>query len=337
MTYLMTDTLLDPLGKVLLAPLPDGRFRVTLQPRNTATFVELRTCETAFPVEIIQFLLQKGIFPWLCDCLARHEDPAYVIGAIERQVLAYFPREAFVGKRLLDFGCGSGASTLALAKLFPDCEMVGVELNDTALDIARRIQTFHHAANVSFLRSPDGDSLPPGIGWFDFVMLSAVYEHLLPRERRTVMPLLWSSVNPGGAILINQTPHRYFPKESHSTGLWFLNYMPDWLACYMATNHSRYNFDENRRRDWKGHLRGGIRGGTERRMLRDLLANSDGDARILQPNQGGLRDRADYWLSGTSSAHRGVKRALTSLFRVTDRLLATIPASHVDVVIQRVR
>ena len=35
---------------------------------------------------------------------------------------------------------------------------------------------------------------------------------------------VWSKVNPGGAILINQTPHRYFPKERHSTGLWFLNF-----------------------------------------------------------------------------------------------------------------
>jgi hypothetical protein len=75
-----------------------------------------------------------------------------------------------------------------------------------------------------------GDQLPAQIGQFDFVMLSAVYEHLLPGERTVVMPLLWSVMKEGAAIFINQTPYRYFPFEHHSTGLWLINYVPDGMA-----------------------------------------------------------------------------------------------------------
>jgi hypothetical protein len=83
---------------------------------------------------------------------------------------------------------------------------------------------------VRFLVSPDANSLPPEIGTFDFVMLSAVYEHLLPEERRRVMPWIWSKLKPGGTLFINQTPYRYFPYEHHTTGLWFINYLPDKLS-----------------------------------------------------------------------------------------------------------
>jgi predicted O-methyltransferase YrrM len=204
-------------GSVEVLLLPSGRFKVTLKPHDRHAFIPRASCETSLPPDVIAAFLNTS-FAWLCDSLARHDDPAYVKRAIEKQLLAYIDAPAFRGKRLLDFGCGSGASTLFLGAMFPETEVVGVELNARNIELARRVLAARQLSNVEFLVSPDPNSLPPGIGTFDFVMLSAVYEHLLPEERRQVLPLIWSCMNYGGVLFVNQAPYRYFPFEITALG-----------------------------------------------------------------------------------------------------------------------
>jgi hypothetical protein len=98
------------------------------------------------------------------------------------------------------------------------------------LAFANALVRHHRLSNVRFLASPCPTALPEDLPNFDFITLSAVYEHLLPHEREEVMPRIWAALSPGGVIFINQTPHRYFPIELHSTGLPFINYLPDRLA-----------------------------------------------------------------------------------------------------------
>ena len=136
------------------------------------------------------------------------------------QLFAYFPPSAYAGRRLLDFGCGNGASTMAIAELLPETEVVGVELEARRVSEANAILAHRRLTNARFMRSPSGEQLPANIGSFDFVMLSAVFEHLLPTERSSVMPLLWSHMRQGAVMFVNQTPHRWHPYDHHSTHLW---------------------------------------------------------------------------------------------------------------------
>lgn len=319
-------------GSVEILPLPGGKVRVTLNPVDENLFIPLRICETSLPLEIISEFLGRS-FAWLCDSLARHDDPRYVVKAVRGQLLAYFDTTAFRGKRLLDFGCGTGASTLCMAAMFPEAEVVGVELSQSNVVMAQKILVARGLPNCRFLVSPDGNSLPTGIGTFDFVMLSAVYEHLLPDERRRVLPLIWSNLNLGGVLFINQTPYRYFPYEHHSTGLWFINYLPDRLCLLLARKLSRHNPVENKKLDWSGHLRGGIRGGTEAEIVRNLRLAKSGRPTIIQPKVG---DRATYWLSRTGpERHRAAKKAIAALFRLTDKAFGTVPSMNLDVAIRK--
>ena len=315
----------------------DQPLDVTLLPSTPNLFVPKSSCKTTFSLEMIRYLLDRSGFAWLCDILARFEDPSSVPGVLKRQLFSYFAPDEFIGKRLLDFGCGSGASSLAMAKMLPHTEIIGVELEAERIDTANRIKGFRQAHNVSFQCSPSGNVLPPGIGKFDFVMLSAVYEHLLPQERQIVMPLIWYVMKPGAAIFVNQTPYRFFPYEAHSTGLWFVNYMPDRLAHFVVRHLAGRN-PANKSPDWDVHLRGGLRGGTEKEIVRNLTGGDSTAARILQPRQNGLRDRADLWLSSTSQMrYRGVKKLIATGFRITDRFWGTVPSLNVDVVIQKQR
>jgi len=317
-------------AEVSVVPLRAGRWHVSTR-SLVGDPVPRASCETSFPLELVQRLLRTTSPEWICDALARHEDPAYVRGEMQSQLLAYFPRDAYAGKRLLDFGCGNGASTMAIAELLPRTEVTGVELDRDRLDEAAAILEHRGGLdNVRFLRSPSGESLPDGIGTFDFVMLSAVFEHLLPAERHTVMPLIWSHMRPGAVIFINQTPYRWFPHEHHSTGLWGINYLPDGLAWRLAHRHGM----GTRGRTWEAMLRGGIRGGTELAMRRALTGGQPERAEILQPRVG-VRDRADYWLQTTSPRRRMLKRGLAAFFRFTDRWAGTIPTLNVSVALRK--
>jgi len=311
------------------------RSRLTLIPRHESLYIPRRTCETSFPPELIRVIASKTAFAWLCDAIARHEDPTYVSAVLLRQLFSYFAAADFAGKRLLDFGCGSGASTFAIAAALPRTEVIGVELNPTSVEIAQSIAAYRRLPNVRFLTSPSGAALPSGIGQLDFIMFSAVYEHLLPTERKTLMPLIWSVLRPGGVLFINQTPHRLFPYEHHSTRLWLINYLPDRVAHRVARRYARHNPELNSSLDWNELLRGGIRGGTEREIMRNLCLASSATATILQPSQNGLKDRADYWLASTSHRMRLAKKAIAALYRASDRLFGTVPSINVDVVIRK--
>jgi cyclopropane fatty-acyl-phospholipid synthase-like methyltransferase len=315
-------------GSVEVVPISDGRFRVTLKPRDRNAFIPRSSCETSLPLNVISSFLDAS-FTRLCDSIARLDDPEYVAKVLGTQLRSYFDEADFRGKRLLDFGCGQGASTLWMGGMFPDTEVIGVELDPDRIELAKRVLAARSLPNVRFHVSPDANSLPPEIGTFDFVMLSAVYEHLLPEERRRVMPLLWSKLKPGGTLFINQTPYRYFPYEHHTTGLWLINYLPDKLSFFLARHFSKINLEVNRSRDWNIHLRAGIRGGTER----EILGNLRDTATILQPKEG---DRAAYWLASTSSQrYRLMKRGVAAFFRMTDRLWGTVPSMNLDVAIRK--
>lgn len=322
-------------GNVEVFALDGGRLRIVLRPHNASLFIPRHSWDTELPLGIVELMAARFEFPWVCDHLARLEDPAYVAETLRRQLFAYFSPRELTGKRLLDFGCGAGASTVIMAGLLPETEIAGAELDPVRVDIARRIAAHKGLTNVRFYTSPSPDSLPDEIGSVDFIMLSAVYEHLLPGERRILMPVLWSRLRSGGALLINQTPFRWAPYEGHTTGLWCINYLPDSLAGFAARHFSRLSPEANRRLDWNGLLRHGLRGGTERQILRNLRRGGGPRGVILQPTQGNLRDRAAYWMSATSPRHAALKRLICGAFRLCDRALGIVPSTNIDVVIRK--
>jgi SAM-dependent methyltransferase len=289
---------------------------------------------------VIEYLAKRIGCAGLAKFVNRFKDNA-VPGVLRSQLFSYFRPEEFRGKRLLDFGCGYGASTFGMANLLPETEILGVELLQERVEVAEKIAALQGISNVRFLCSPSGDQLPDDIAQFDFVMLSAVYEHLLPRERRIIMPLLWSAMKEGAAIFINQTPYRYFPFEHHSTGLWFINYMPDKLAHLVARKWSRSDPSEydpaiQQSLNWETHLRGGLRGATEWEIIRNLTRGKKVEARILQPRPECARDRADYWFARTGQRRfRILKKAMACTFRITDRLLGTVPSTNIEVVVRK--
>ncbi len=301
-------TLNQPDASIDVEELPGGVRRITVHPRKADLFVPRASCETHYSPELIEHILRVKGAAYLCDEIGRDEDPAYVQRDLEMDLRAYFDESDFTGKRILDFGCGSGASTMVLARMFPQTEIVGVELFDELLSVARARARFYHLSNVKLLLSPSGEELPPDVGEFDFVIMSAVYEHLLPNERRTVLPRVWATLKQGGYLFLNLTPYRHFPIEHHTTGLPLLNYLPPRIALSAARKFSN-RIDKTE--PWEMLLRRGIRGGTEYEILRILRDGSKQQAILLEPTKQGLRDRIDLWHAALSADRlRPVKQAI---------------------------
>lgn len=309
-----------------------GRRTIRVAPRN-GVFAAARDWSTAYPVELIDHVLRVKGPGRLCDEIMRDEDPRYVEHSFRWGILGYVGSDAFDGRRVLDFGSGSGASSMVLSRLFPKARIVGIELVADFVGLARHRARFYGVEDrVEFQLSPTSDALPEQLGQFDYVVFSAVYEHLLPHERRSMLPKLWQHLKPGGVLFLDQTPYRWSPVETHTTGLPLINYLPDRLALRCARRFSKKVGPDA---TWPELLRRGIRGATTREILADITRGG-GRAELLEPSMLGLRDRIDLWYR-LSSANRKprIKRVMKHGFRAIKAITGVTAVPQLSLAIRK--
>jgi 2-polyprenyl-3-methyl-5-hydroxy-6-metoxy-1,4-benzoquinol methylase len=298
-----------PDAEVNIEELANGYRSVTITPLKKDLFVSKDRWVTSYPVDLIRDMFDTLGPSWLCDEIMREEDPGYVRRNLESDLFAYFERKELEGRKIMDFGCGCGASTILLSRMFPGASIVGVELDPSLLSIARKRIEFYGLSNIQLRQSPGGSELPRDLGQFEFVIMSAVFEHFMPEERKLLMPRIWALVSNGGYLFLDQTPHRFFPIELHTTMLPLINYLPRPLALGFARGFSRR---VGRNEGWEALLRKGIRGGTVREILR-LLSKEEGRPISLEPRRLGLRDRVDLWYFMTDRNKMPMEKSLIRL------------------------
>lgn len=115
--------------------------------------------------------------------------------------------EALEGARILDLGCGAGRDVYALAALVgPAGEVVGVDMTEEQLDIARRHQDFHAQAfgfpapNTRFLHGylEKLDELDLEPGSFDLIVSNCVINLCMDKE--AVLRGARRLLKPGGEL-----------------------------------------------------------------------------------------------------------------------------------------
>ncbi|MBY6241374.1 class I SAM-dependent methyltransferase [Methylosinus sp. Sm6] len=320
-------------GEVRIERRADAPARVAVTLADAERFMPRPVIETRYPTELIEKILEVKGLAALGDEIARDEDPSYVESSLLLDLLAFRPPEWFAGKRILDFGCGSGASTMILARRFPASEIVGIELEERLLAIARLRARFYGFDNVRLLRSPSGVELPAEIGAVDCLVLSAVFEHLLPDERRLLLPKLWSLLPAGGVLFLDQTPHRWFPIEPHTTYLPLINYLPDRIAHVYARRCSRLI---DAKVTWPQLLRGGVRGGSEGEILALLRKAGSGDPALLTPDREGVADRIDLWhAGGTFHSYPRGRRLVRDVAKAVKRLTGVEIVPYLSIAVEK--
>ena len=97
-----------------------------------------------------------------------------------------------VGKRILDTGCGEGVTLEKLVRLFPDCQVEGIDADPLNIEICRR----HHLP----VQKGDVYGLPFSDGVFDCCVFMEVIEHL--DDPQQALRELARITRPGGRLLI---------------------------------------------------------------------------------------------------------------------------------------
>jgi 2-polyprenyl-3-methyl-5-hydroxy-6-metoxy-1,4-benzoquinol methylase len=147
---------------------------------------------------------------------------------------------------ILDFGCGTGSTTVMLAESDPHNRVTGVDIDPASLELAD-MRFCHHGLSeqietrhISPIQDPGDLELPSEC--FDFVLLNGVLEHVVPfRTRRAVLLDVWRVLRRGGLLYISETPNLLWPTDRHTTGLPFLSWLPSRVAHRYAVAFKRHN------------------------------------------------------------------------------------------------
>jgi len=112
----------------------------------------------------------KGRVEWLAHCLSKM---------------------SVKSRRVMDFGCGTGASTPWLLRLNDDCCVVGVEASVQSVKTARKT---HGSARAQFFLAQDYDPA----GDIDLVFCNGVFHHIPPKDRAAIVKYIFRALCTGG-------------------------------------------------------------------------------------------------------------------------------------------
>src|SRR5947208_3258602 len=173
----------------------------------------------------------------LAAVLREHDiDPAVheptAASRLRRDRVAVIPwldrTRALRSSRILEVGCGRGASTVALAE--QGAELIALDRSAGAIRIAE-IRSTGHGLPVEFLEG-DAAELDRVLGdrSVDWIIFWASLEHMTVPERLDALAAAWRTLPAGGILTLVETPNRLWFTDSHTSYLPYFHWLPDDLA-----------------------------------------------------------------------------------------------------------
>ncbi|HOI30230.1 MAG TPA: class I SAM-dependent methyltransferase [Melioribacteraceae bacterium] len=143
---------------------------------------------------------------------------------------------------VLEIGCGTGSSTVALAE--QGAKVTGIDIEEESITVAKkRCSLYKVEAHFKVMNAVD--LIDSFINCkFDFIIFFASLEHMTVRERITAIKQAWNLLNKNGILSVIETPNRLWYYDIHTSQLPFFHWLPDDLAYYYSRKSKRNNFRE---------------------------------------------------------------------------------------------
>ena len=82
-----------------VSPLNQSCWKVSVEALNINLYIHQLTCETSYPIDLIQKILDVAGPGFVCDEILRDESPDYVQNFLYYDLLAYLDKEQFKIRR----------------------------------------------------------------------------------------------------------------------------------------------------------------------------------------------------------------------------------------------
>lgn len=156
------------------------------------------------------------------------------------------------GKKILEIGCGSGASSVALSE--QGGIVTGIDIDEKAVNFAKkRSSIYGQDINFLILDAVNIDQLKEK-EW-DIIIYFASLEHMTPSERKNSLSKAYKLLNHGCHLCVFGTPNRLWPVDVHTSYLPFYMWLQDEIALDYSKFSSRKEFKneihESKKNDYK--------------------------------------------------------------------------------------
>jgi S-adenosylmethionine-dependent methyltransferase len=175
----------------------------------------LYKCKSDCPKEIYEEGLKEHLYKRL------ETDRARIVPWLDKA-------KSLNNSSILEIGCGTGSSTVALAE--QGAKVVGIDIDKGGLTVAEeRCKLYGLEVEFKNLNAIDLANVFQGAR-FDFIIYFACLEHMTIAERLTSLGKTWDMLSTGGLLVIVETPNRLWYFDGHTSILPFFHWLPNELA-----------------------------------------------------------------------------------------------------------
>lgn len=144
------------------------------------------------------------------------------------------------GKKVFIFGTGLGGTAVACALHVDGGKVYGVDISEDAIRKTMiKAEAYGAADKLELYHSEDTYPLKYEDNYFDISVIAAVIEHIVT-DRKKYLREVYRVTKENGIILITGTPNIIYPKDMHTTGLYFLPWLPRKAAYRYALKRGKW-------------------------------------------------------------------------------------------------
>jgi ubiquinone/menaquinone biosynthesis C-methylase UbiE len=276
--------------------------------------------ETTYSEALLRLIARNKGIDYLKDEIDRDFEPGYLFEPMRRLITRYVDVTRIGACHVLDYGCGSAASTVNLARILPQARIAGIDIAPGLVEIGRaRVREFGLQDRIELHVVEPNTPLPFEPARFDLVMADGVFEHIDPRARSSCFGEVWRVMRPGGHLFVRETPNRFFPYDGHTSRLPFVHWLPLWLAGPLVRALSPRGLSD---RSNSTLVEVGLIGLTYYEVLRHIRAAGGQPEDLTRTNRHCVEDFFLFWIRKEPRvSRRAIKLVVHAAFHVLELIV----------------